>query len=97
MALDPTDGVNYLAGLPIICTAPCDGPSFDIAGKGVADEMSFRHAIYLAIDIFRNRQNYDEPLANPLKKLYHERRDESEKVRFFIPKKHENSIQEKQE
>ena len=97
MALDPTDGVNYLAGLPIICTAPCDGPSFDIAGKGVADEMSFRHAIYLAIDIFRNRQNYDKPLANPLKKLYHERRDESEKVRFSIPKKHENSIQEKQE
>ena len=39
----------------------------------------------------RNRAMYDEPLANPLPKLYHEKRDESEKVRFAIPKKHENS------
>ena len=36
------------------------------------------------MDIFRNRIEYDEPLANPLKKLYHEKRDDSEKVRFAI-------------
>ena len=51
--------------------------------------------IYLAIDIYRHRLEFDEPLANPLKKLYHEKKDDSEKVRFAIPKKHENSIIER--
>lgn len=76
-------------GLPLVCTTTDDTPRFDIAGKGVADEGSFRQAIYTAIDIVRNRQTFDEPLANPLPKLYHERRDESEKIRFNIPKKKE--------
>ena len=80
------DGVNYTAGLPIVRTSPDHGTAYDIAGKGVADANSFRQAIYTAIDVFRNRANYDEPLANPLKKLYHEKRDEGEKVRFTIPK-----------
>ncbi len=53
------------------------------------DELPLRTALYMAVDAARNRENYDEPLANPLKKLYHEKRDESEKVRFTIPKKHE--------
>ena len=83
------NSVSLLTGLPIIATAPFSGPCFDIAGKGIADENDLRQAIYLAIDTCRNRINYDEPLANPLKKLYHEKRDESEKVRFAIPKKHE--------
>jgi 4-hydroxythreonine-4-phosphate dehydrogenase len=81
------NGVNYTAGLPIVRTSPAHGTAYDIAGQGVADENSFRQAIYTALDIWRNRQNYDEPLKNPLKKLYHEKRDESEKVRFNIPKK----------
>ena len=50
----------------------------------MADELSFRHAIFNAIDIFRHRAEYDEPMENPLPKLYHERRDESEKVRLAI-------------
>ena len=33
---------------------------------------------------------------NPLPKLYHEKRDDSEKVRFNIPKKHENKSENKQ-
>lgn len=77
------------AGLPIVHTAPGTTPEFDIAGKGTADESALRNAIYLAIDTFRHRNEYEEPLANPLKKLYHEKRDDSEKVRFAIPKKHE--------
>ncbi len=81
--------VLFTAGLPIVHTAPNFGPRFDIAGKGEADESALREAIYLAIDAFRSRCAYDEPLANPLKKLYHEKRDDSEKVRFAIPKKHE--------
>jgi 4-hydroxythreonine-4-phosphate dehydrogenase len=80
------DGVNFTAGLPIVRTSPDHGTAYDIAGKGLADENSFRHAIYTAIDVLRNRTNYDEPLANPLKKLYHEKRDDSEKVRFAVPK-----------
>ena len=80
------EGVNFTAGLPIVRTSPDHGTAYDIAGKNIADESSMRHAIYTAIDVFRNRADYDEPLANPLKKLYHERRDDSEKVRFAIPK-----------
>ena len=80
------DGVNYTAGLPIVRTSPDHGTAYDIAGKGVADESSFRLALFMAIDIFRNRANYDEPFANPLPKLYHEKKDDSEKVRFNIPK-----------
>lgn len=83
------DGVNYTAGLPIVRTSPAHGTAYDIAGKGIANENSFRQAVYLAIDVFRNRIEYDEPLNNPLKKLYHDHRDESEKVRFAIPKKRE--------
>lgn len=81
------DGTFYIAGLPLVCTAPAITPCFDDAGKGTADENTLRHAIYYAIDIFRHRNEYDEPLADPLQKLYHEKRDESEKVRFAIPKK----------
>jgi 4-hydroxythreonine-4-phosphate dehydrogenase len=84
IALD--SGVNYTAGLPIIRTSPDHGTAYDIAGQGKADENSFRQAIYTAIDVFRNRQNYVEPLQNPLPKLFHEKRDDSEKVRFAIPK-----------
>jgi 4-hydroxythreonine-4-phosphate dehydrogenase len=82
----PDDGVNFTAGLPIVRTSPAHGTAYDIAGKGIADENSFRHAIYTAIDVFRNRIQFDKPMGNPLKKLYHERRDESEKVRFARPK-----------
>ncbi len=96
MALTPGEGVRYLAGLPVVYAAPTNGVSYDQAGKNTVDETSFRHSIYCAIDAFRHREAYDEPMGNPLKKLYHEKRDESEKVRFSIPKKHENSIKEKQ-
>ena len=84
--------VLFAAGLPIVYTAPNFGPRFDIAGKGEADESALREAIYLAVDAVRYRADYDEPLADPLKKLYHEKRDDSEKVRFAIPKKHEAHI-----
>lgn len=79
-------GVNFTAGLPIVRTSPDHGTAYDIAGQGKADENSFRQAVYTAIDVFRNRINYDEPLQNPLPKLFHEKRDDSEKVRFAIPK-----------
>lgn len=80
-------GVNITAGLPIVRTSPDHGTAYDIAGRGVANENSFRQAIYDAIDIYRNRITYDEPTKDPLQKLYHEKRDDSEKVRFAVTKK----------
>ena len=48
-------GVNYTAGLPIVRTSPAHGTAYDIAGKNVAIAQSMRNAIYLAVDILRNR------------------------------------------
>jgi 4-hydroxythreonine-4-phosphate dehydrogenase len=74
-ALSFTSGVNYTAGLPIIRTSPDHGTGYDIAGKNIASEDSFREAVYLACDIANARKKNDEATANPLKfgKLHAER------------------------
>jgi len=59
-------GVNYTAGLPIVRTSPAHGTAYEIAGKNQASPDSFREAIYLACDIFRNRMIYEEVTSNPL-------------------------------
>ena len=89
-SLSSCHGITYTAGLPLVRTSAEIPDSLALAGKGIIDELPFRHAIYLAIDIFRNRINYDAPMTNPLPKLYKERRDESDKVRFAIPRKRED-------
>ena len=66
-ALSFDTGVNFTAGLPFIRTSPVHGTAFTIAGKGEASENSFRQAIYLACDIFRNRQMHAEISVNPLR------------------------------
>ena len=38
-----------------------------IAGKDKASEQSFRSAVYLACKILRNRKEYDELTADPLR------------------------------
>lgn len=53
-------GVNFTAGLPCVRTSPDHGTGFDIAGKGLARPDSMREAIYLAIDVFRNRARSHE-------------------------------------
>ena len=88
--IEGEDGVQFESYMPVVCTSPTDGVRFDIAGTGNANPSSMRHAVYLAVDIFRNRKFYDESYSNPLKKLYKERRDESEKVRFAVPKPRED-------
>ncbi|MFO7370438.1 MAG: 4-hydroxythreonine-4-phosphate dehydrogenase PdxA [Bacteroidales bacterium] len=65
-ALTAEGGVNFTAGLPIVRTSPAHGTAYDLAGKNQASPDSFRHAIYLACDIFRNRQQYKQISANPL-------------------------------
>lgn len=59
-------GINFTAGLPIIRTSPAHGTAFDIAGKNIASPNSFRHAIYTAIDIYKNRKQFEELNKNPL-------------------------------
>ena len=49
---------------------------------GIASEDSFRQAIYVAIDVFRNRQREKEAHANPLRKQYYEKRDDSDKLKL---------------
>ncbi len=66
-AISMDNGVNYTAGLPVIRTSPAHGTGYDIAGKNIASEESFRQAVYAAYDIYKNRQWYDEINANPLK------------------------------
>ena len=76
------NGVNFTAGLPIIRTSPDHGTAFDIAGKNMASADSFRQALYMAIDIYRNRQSDAEANKNPLRKLYFEKRDDSDKLKL---------------
>ncbi|HEY0273771.1 MAG TPA: 4-hydroxythreonine-4-phosphate dehydrogenase PdxA [Chitinophaga sp.] len=62
------EGTNYTAGLPIVRTSPDHGTAFDIAGKNLADESSFRQAIFSALEIIEKRRQYEENTRNPLKK-----------------------------
>ncbi len=65
-ALAFTSGVNFTAGLPIVRTSPDHGTAYDIAGLDKADPTSMREAIYLAMDIVRNRKINIELEANRL-------------------------------
>ena len=56
------------------------------AGEEPQEGQTLRNAIYLALDVVRHRISYDRPFRHPLQKLYHEKKDDSEKVRFAIPK-----------
>ena len=60
-------GVNFTAGLDKIRTSPDHGTAYDIAGKGIADYNSFKEAVYLAIDVYRSRIQYEEIAEKPLK------------------------------
>lgn len=60
------EGVNYTAGLNAVRTSPDHGTAYDIAGKNLANEQSFKKAIYAAIDIYKNRLLYSEINENPL-------------------------------
>ena len=60
------EGVNFTAGLPAVRTSPAHGTAYEIAGKNIASPDSFRQAVYLGIEIFKNRKIYDEISHNPL-------------------------------
>jgi hypothetical protein len=62
------EGVNFTAGIAGVRTSPDHGTAFDIAGKGIADETSFREAVYTAVDIVRMRKEITTQHSNPLKR-----------------------------
>ena len=59
-------GVNFTAGLSKVRTSPDHGTAYEIAGKGKADHSSFKEALFKAIEIFRNRQEYLQLTENQL-------------------------------
>lgn len=59
-------GVNYTAGLEIIRTSPAHGTAYELAGKNEANPNSFRQALYLAVDIYKNRKKFKDLTKNPL-------------------------------
>lgn len=71
-------GVNYTAGLPFVRTSPDHGTGYDIAGKNVANESSFRYAVYMALDILSKRKQYKEIHENVLK-ITKQKRERSER------------------
>jgi 4-hydroxythreonine-4-phosphate dehydrogenase len=59
-------GVNFTAGLPLVRTSPAHGTAYELAGGNKASEESFRQAVYLAIDVLKNRASYAEMTSDPL-------------------------------
>lgn len=57
MELTHGNGVAYTTGRELVCTSPFS-------------EESFHASIYLAKDILKNRERYDEARENPLPKLF---------------------------
>lgn len=64
MALD--SGVNFTAGLSIVRTSPDHGTAYDIAGENIASPDSMKEAVYLGVDIYRNRKKWQAMHASPL-------------------------------
>jgi 4-hydroxythreonine-4-phosphate dehydrogenase len=74
------EGVLLTANLPFILAAPNQSVSFEKAGKNLSSPDSLRNALYLSIDVYRNRLIDKEINKNPLKKLYFERGSDNEKL-----------------
>jgi 4-hydroxythreonine-4-phosphate dehydrogenase len=60
------NGVNFTAGLNIVRTSPDHGTAYDIAGKNMASEISFREALFSAIHIVKHRRESAELQENTL-------------------------------
>lgn len=72
-----------------------------MAGAGApivaAEYENVLGAVFLAIDVARNRKEYDAPFANVLPKLYKERREDGDKARFAVKKKGFNPAEHRRE
>ncbi len=61
------NGVNFTAGLDKIRTSPDHGTAYEIAGKGLANNNSFKEALFAALSIFKTRKEYKMLVENKLK------------------------------
>ncbi|WBM73144.1 4-hydroxythreonine-4-phosphate dehydrogenase PdxA [Saprospira grandis] len=99
-ALSFGQGVNFTAGMPFVRTSPDHGTAFNLAGKNVAEADSFRRALYLAIDAYRNRANYEDMHANemPIISLeQYEKEEEQERRKYRKQRQQERKDAPKQE
>lgn len=80
-ALSMDEGINFTAGIDVVCTSPDHGPAYDKAGMNLASELSLLHAIYNAVDIVRRRETYDDSHANPLLHIVQRDRREDRRLR----------------
>ena len=62
------NGVNFTAGLDKIRTSPDHGTAYEISGKGMANDNSFKEALYSALDIFKNREEFKKLSENKLRR-----------------------------
>lgn len=90
-------GVNYTAGLNVIRTSPDHGTAYDLAGKNEASPLSFEHALYMALDLLKNRAITAEITLNPLpvKERIPERREPRE-FKGFNPAEARREREERQ-
>ena len=79
------NGIALAAGIAPLVLSPVK-----LDGDNNATVDSFREAIYTCIDVYRSRYFFDLPYANPLPKMFHERREDGEKVRFAVKKRPED-------
>ncbi len=61
-----TDGVNFTGGLPFVRTSPDHGTGYDIVGKNIANHESFLNAIFTAVNIAKNRLEFEDSRKNAL-------------------------------
>ena len=61
------NGVNFTAGLNRIRTSPDHGTAYEIAGQGIANNNSFKEALFSAISIYKTRKEYKSLIENKLK------------------------------
>lgn len=83
--------VNTTDDAPLKVMTGVDIPAVSAQYEGVL------HAIFMVLDMMRNRKMYDEPFANPLQKLYRERREDGDKARFAVKKKGFNPAEHRRE
>jgi 4-hydroxythreonine-4-phosphate dehydrogenase len=62
-------GVNYTAGLNFVRTSPDHGTAYNIVGQNAASPDSMLKAIFLAIDVVKQRSEYREQRSNPLQTI----------------------------
>lgn len=88
--LDEVGNANctkLIAGIPMAMAMTDYSASFDFDSVELEEPaQALRQAAYNIIDVIRNRSIYDEAHQNPLPKIYHERKDDSEKIRFAVKK-----------